>query len=115
MKKLFTLCAALVCCSIFAQNRFFYEYKFIPDSTNRADVKTEMMLLDIDEKGSKYYSQDKFLADSTAQAELEKQIKMGSTNLTVNRREKQGQVSYKVSKEYPDFNTHLFTRISSDM
>jgi len=29
-------------------NRFFYEYKFIPDSNNKEDVKTEMMMLDID-------------------------------------------------------------------
>ncbi|KQR94493.1 hypothetical protein ASG01_01010 [Chryseobacterium sp. Leaf180] len=115
MKKIFTLCAVLICFSTFAQNRFFYEYKFIPDSTNRADVKTEMMLLDIDEKGSKYYSQDKFLSDSTSQADLEKQIKTGSTNLTLSRREKPGQVAYKVTKDYPDFKTYLFTRISSDM
>ncbi|WP_144282235.1 GLPGLI family protein [Chryseobacterium echinoideorum] len=98
----------------FAQNRFFYEYKFIPDSTNRDDVKTEMMLLDIDKEGSSYYSQDKFISDSTAKANLEKQIKSGSTNFTINRTEKPGQVGYKVTKTYPELKTFLFLKVSTD-
>lgn len=95
-------------------NRFFYEYKFIPDSNNKEDVKTEMMLLDIDKNGSSYYSRDKFVADSTGKAELEKQLKAGSGNISVNRRERPGQVSYKVTKQYPDFKTYLFRSISTD-
>ncbi|HCR76311.1 MAG TPA: GLPGLI family protein, partial [Chryseobacterium sp.] len=35
-------------------NRFFYDYKFIPDSNNKEDVKSEMMYLDIDKNGSNY-------------------------------------------------------------
>ncbi|MEY8760705.1 GLPGLI family protein [Chryseobacterium tongliaoense] len=103
--------------SIFANaqvNRFFYEYKFIPDSNDKADVKKEMMLLDIDKNGSNYYSRDKFVADSTAQADLEKQIKGGSGNININKSERPGQVSYKVTKQYPDFKTYLFTRVSTD-
>ncbi|EJL71844.1 GLPGLI family protein [Chryseobacterium populi] len=95
-------------------NRFFYEYKFIPDSNDKADVKKEMMLLDIDKNGSSYYSRDKFVADSTSQADLEKQIKGGSGNININRSERPGQVSYKVTKQYPDFKTYLFTRVSTD-
>ncbi|EFK34355.1 GLPGLI family protein [Chryseobacterium gleum] len=95
-------------------NRFFYEYKFIPDSNNKEDVKTEMMMLDIDKNGSSYYSRDKFVADSTGKAELEKQLKAGGGNISVNRREKPGQVSYKVTKQYPDFKTYLFRSISTD-
>ena len=95
-------------------NRFFYEYKFIPDSNNKEDVKKEMMLLDIDKNGSSYYSHDKFVADSIGRAELEKQLKAGGGNISINRREKPGQVSFKVTKQYPDFQTYLFRSISTD-
>lgn len=95
-------------------NRFFYEYKFIPDSNNKEDVKKEMMLLDIDKNGSNYYSHDKFVSDSISRAELENQIKAGGGNISVNRREKPGQVAYKVTKQYPDFKTYLFRSISMD-
>lgn len=98
----------------FAQNRFFYEYKFIPDSTNKADVKKEMMLLDIDKNGSSYYSQDKYISDSTAKADLEKQLKVSSGNFTIKRTEKGGVVGYKVTKQYPDFKTFIFLKVSSD-
>ncbi|WP_294299705.1 GLPGLI family protein [uncultured Chryseobacterium sp.] len=95
-------------------NRFFYEYKFIPDSNNREDVKSEMMYLDIDKNGSSYYSRDKFVSDSTSRAEIEKQVKSFSGNISVNRKEKPGQVSFKVTKSYPDFTTYLFRNIASD-
>lgn len=95
-------------------NRFFYEYKFIPDSNNKEDVKKEMMLLDIDQKGSNYYSRDKFVADSTSMAEVQKQIKSGGGNINISRRDNQGMVGYKVTKSYPDFKTYLFTRVSMD-
>ncbi|MBV8327710.1 GLPGLI family protein [Chryseobacterium sp.] len=95
-------------------NRFFYEYTFIPDSRNKEDVKKEMMLLDIDKNGSNYYSHDTFVADSTGKADLEKQLKSGSGSISVNKREKPGQISYKVTKQYPDFKTYLFRNISMD-
>lgn len=114
MKKIYFSFLLGIACSVSAQNRFFYEYKFISDSTNKADVKKEMMLLDIDKNASNYYSQDKFVADSTSKADLEKQIKSSSGSLTINRSEKSGQVSYKVTKQYPDFKTYLFSRISTD-
>jgi len=95
-------------------NRFFYEYKYIPDSNNKEDVKKEIMFLDISKNGSSYYSHDKFVSDSTGKADLERQLKAGSSNLNVNRREKAGQVSYKVTKDYPEFKTYLFKSISTD-
>jgi len=95
-------------------NRFFYDYKYIPDSNDKADVKKEMMLLDIDKNGSNYYSRDKFVADSTSMADVQKQIKGGSGNINISRRESPGQVGYKVTKSYPDFKTYLFTRVSMD-
>ncbi|SIQ57415.1 GLPGLI family protein [Chryseobacterium sp. RU37D] len=95
-------------------NRFFYEYKYIPDSNDKADVKKEIMLLDIDKNGSNYYSRGKFVSDSTAMADLQKQIKGGAGNINISRRDNPGQVSYKVTKSYPDFKTYLFTRVSMD-
>ena len=95
-------------------NRFFYEYKFIPDSNSKDDVKKEMMLLDIDQNGSRYYSRDKFVADSTSMAEVQRQMKGGSGNINISRKENTGQVSYKVTKSYPDFKTYLHTRVSMD-
>ncbi|MBB4805712.1 GLPGLI family protein [Chryseobacterium defluvii] len=96
-------------------NRFFYEYKYIPDSNDKADVKKEMMLLDIDKNGSNYYSHDKYVADSTSKADLEKQLKGGMAgNISINRRERPGQVAFKVTKQYPDFKTYLFRSVSTD-
>ncbi|MCD1116916.1 GLPGLI family protein [Chryseobacterium turcicum] len=98
----------------FAQNRFFYDYKFIPDSTDKVNMLTEIMLLDIDKNGSKYYGQEKFIADSTSQADVERQLKLNPNNISISRRDKPGMITYKVTKQYPDFKTYLFTKISSD-
>lgn len=115
MKKILSLAFAFIALTVFAQtNRFFYEYRFIPDSTDRAEVKTEMMFLDIDKNGSSYYSRDKFVADSTIKADIEKQLRSSPGNININRSGKSGQVSYKVTKDYPDFKTYLFTSISMD-
>ncbi|MGO4708707.1 GLPGLI family protein [Chryseobacterium sp. 2TAF14] len=115
MKKIILSLLLVLGCSIFAQtNRFFYDYKFIPDSTNKEDVKTEMMLLDIDKSGSKYYSRETFVADSTMKADIEKQLKGSPGNISINRKNNQGLVSEKVTKQYPDFKTYLFVRVSTD-
>lgn len=95
-------------------NRFFYEYKFVPDSNHKEEVKKEMMLLDIDKNGSNYYSHDKFAADSTIRVNLEKQLKSGGGSISMNKTEKPGMVSYRVTKQYPDFKTYLFRSISMD-
>nr|WP_314491605.1 GLPGLI family protein [uncultured Chryseobacterium sp.] len=114
MGKIFASLLLLTGLSVFAQNRFFYEYKFIPDSTDKTKIITEMMLLDIDKNGSSYYSHDKFVADSTAKADLEKQLKLSPNNINISRTDKPGQVQYKVTKYYPDFRTYLYTKVSSD-
>lgn len=114
MQKL-SLVFILVCTLCSAQvQRFTYEYKFIPDSTNRSEVIKEVMLLDIDKNGSTYYSWDKFQQDSIRTAEFEKQIKSGSTNLNIKQTTNRGVVGYKVTKQYPDFKTHLLTSLIQD-
>lgn len=114
MKKISLALLLIIGFSSFAQNRFFYDYKFITDSTDKANVLKEIMLLDIDKSGSKYYGQEKFIADSTSQADLERQLKLSPNNISISRNDKPGMITYKVTKQYPDFKTHLFTRISND-
>ncbi|SUX42797.1 GLPGLI family protein [Chryseobacterium indoltheticum] len=114
MKKIFLALLLIIGFTSFAQNRFFYDYKFIPDSTDKANVLKEIMLLDIDKSGSKYYGQEKFIADSTSQADLERQLKLSPNSISISRNDKPGMITYKVTKQYPDFKTHLFTKISSD-
>ena len=115
MKKILALGFIVLGLAIQAQvNRFYYDYRYIPDSNSKEDVKKETMLLDIDKNGSNYYSRDKFVADSTSMADVQKQLKGGSGNINVTRRDNAGQVGYKVMKSYPDFKTYLFTRVSMD-
>jgi len=114
MKKIPLALLLIIGFTSFAQNRFFYDYKFIPDSTDKANVLKEIMLLDIDKSGSKYYGQEKFIADSTSQADLERQLKLSPNSISISRNDKPGMITYKVTKQYPDFKTHLFTKISSD-
>lgn len=114
MKKISLALLLIIGFASFAQNRFFYDYKFIPDSIDKANVLKEIMLLDIDKSGSKYYGQEKFIADSTSQADLERQLKLSPNSISISRNDKPGMISYKVTKQYPDFKTHLFTKISSD-
>ena len=114
MKKISLALLLIIGFTGFAQNRFFYDYKFIPDSTDKANVLKEIMLLDIDKSGSKYYGQEKFIADSTSQADLERQLKLSPNSISISRNDKPGMITYKVTKQYPDFKTYLFTKISSD-
>lgn len=114
MKKI-TLLFLFVFALFSAQTqRFTYEYKFIPDSTNKAEMKKEMMLLDIKKNGSSYYSLDKFEQDSLIQAQIQKQLSSGSGNINIQRTEKKASIEYKVSKEYPDFKTYLITSLGQD-
>lgn len=115
MKKILAIGSLILGIAAQAQvNRFFYDYRFIPDSNNKEDVKSEMMYLDIDKNGSNYYSRTKFVSDSISRADIEKQVKSFSGSISVNRKENQGLVSFKVTKKYPDFNTYLFRSIATD-
>ncbi|MCX8523311.1 GLPGLI family protein [Chryseobacterium formosus] len=115
MKTTLNLSFLLLSVLVFSQtNRFFYDYKFVSDSTDKANVKNAVMLLDIDQKGSVFMDNQKYIADSTQNAELAKQMKLNSGSFTINRSEKPGQISYKVTKQYPEFKTYLFTRVASD-
>jgi len=73
MKNLYFLILSLSFNCIFGQNKqFLYEYKFIPDSTNKVEVRTEMMVLNIQKDRSEYYSAERYAADSTMLVAIEK-------------------------------------------
>ncbi|RZJ51123.1 MAG: GLPGLI family protein [Chryseobacterium sp.] len=97
-----------------AQNkRFSYEYKFIPDSTNISEVKTEIMNLDVTESGSKFYSYTVYNSDSLMKVDLEKQLAAtGAINVRSDMRK--GSVPYSVSKKYPKYEVFLHNKILSD-
>ena len=114
MKKLLVNFFLIVGIVTFAQNkRFIYEYKFIPDSTNLEDFKTEMMFLDTTKDGSKYYSYTVFNSDSIMKVDLEKQLAAtGSINVKSDMRK--GDVRYSVTKTYPDYKINLHRRLGMD-
>lgn len=97
-----------------AQNkRFTYEYRFIPDSTNVSDVKTEMMNLDIADSGSKFYSYTAYHSDSIMKVNLEKQLaSTGMINIKAD--DRKGSVRYSISKKYPKYEVFLHNRILRD-
>ena len=98
----------------FAQNkRFIYEYKFIPDSTNLEDLKTEMMFLDTTKDGSKYYSYTVFNSDSIMKVDLEKQL-AATGSINVKSDMQKGSVRYSVTKTYPDYKINLHRRLGMD-
>lgn len=95
-------------------NRFYYDYKYISDSTNKADVKSDVMLLDIDKNGSKYYSREKFVSDSTAKADIAKQMKGGfGGSINIKKNMKPGMIFTSVTKVYPDYKVSLSERIGA--
>jgi GLPGLI family protein len=97
-----------------AQNqRFMYEYKFVSDSTNRDDVKTELMNLDTTPKGSKFYSYTSYKSDSLMRVDLEKQLKAnGSINIKTDPRK--GVIRYSIAKNYTNGNIDFRTIIGMD-
>lgn len=109
--KLTSLLIIFACAILNAQNqRFSYVYQFVPDSTNQADIKSEMMILDVLPKFSKFYSEVVFKSDSTMLAALEKEAAAtGSVNVRTDMQK--GFVRSTVIKEFPDFKTFLVTRI----
>ena len=100
-KKVFVLLFLGMIVFLSAQNqRFMYEYKFVSDSTNRDDVKTELMNLDTTPKGSKFYSYTSYKSDSLMRVDLEKQLKAnGSINIKTDQRK--GVIRYSIAKIIP--------------
>ena len=95
-----------------AQNiRVAYDYEFALDSTNLTDKKSELTCLDIDEKGSKFYSYQVFRDDSLAQERL-KAYKNG-VNISL-RENFTGTFRQIVEKIYPEMSTNTFISLGQD-
>ncbi|MGV4414173.1 GLPGLI family protein [Chryseobacterium sp. T1] len=97
-----------------AQNqRYIYEYKIIKDSTDRDNVRNEMMFLDTSKEGSRYYSYTAYHSDSLMLVSLEQQLKAtGMINIKSDM--KKEAVRYSVSKTYPDYKVNLHNKIGTD-
>lgn len=110
MKKLLFLSLFIFSFGNAQYQRFSYVYQFVPDSTNQADIKSEMMILDVLPKFSKFYSEVVFKSDSAMMAALEKEAAAtGSVNVRSDMQK--GLVRSTIIKEFPDFKTFLVTRI----
>jgi len=95
-------------------NRVIYEYKSAPDSTKIDSLKTEWMYLDINKKGSKYYSKSAFESDSIVNESIKKQMASGMKSISVSRQSIGGEINYEVEKTYPDYKTFLVSNIGND-
>ncbi len=88
---------------VFSQTqRFYYDYQFQADSTDLETKISELMVLDIGKKGSKYYSEYVFQNDSVMNVQFKKNMSTHSDD-PIPMSGKQGVVAYKVLKSYPNF------------
>ncbi|PIF46174.1 GLPGLI family protein [Chryseobacterium sp. 52] len=115
MKKTVFLFFLLSGVFFYAQNqRFTYEYKYSIDSTAKDKPETEMMLLHISSKGSKFYSKDYFESDSLMRESFKQQAKGGNTDINLSGIKFKGKVRYSIEKAYPDYSVNFFTTLASD-
>ena len=97
-----------------AQNkRFSYEYSFVLDSTNQADVQKELIVLDVNPDGSEFYSYELFKSDSIQLVEIKKQENSGSEIINVKQSYK-GKIFYTIEKNYPGFEIYQHTGLGND-
>lgn len=113
MKKLPIL---LVFFALMAQaqvHRFIYDYKYIPDINKKDSIASDLMALDITDKGSLYQSLGRIKNDSVMREQFRNAAPGSGRN--IDRRDmRRGFVQYKVEKTYPDFKTSLIERIGRD-
>ena len=97
-----------------AQNkRFIYEYSYTLDSTSKADLQKEMLVLDVNKMDSKFYSYQKYSSDSLMMIEIKKQQNSDSEILNF-KPTYRGKITYTISKNYPDFETFLHIGMGND-
>lgn len=66
-----------VCTGIYTfsqHKRFIYEHIYVSDSTRKENRLSDMMILSIDKNKSEYYSQDRYISDSTIMEDRKKGI-----------------------------------------
>ncbi|WP_078770740.1 GLPGLI family protein [Elizabethkingia occulta] len=97
MKNIFFI---ILNCIYFISNgqirRFIYEYTTVPDSTNSINKKTNIMYLDISQKGSGFFDGQKYISDSTLTSMAKKnQFMMPPRDSKF--------IDYRITKEYPSY------------
>ena len=113
MKKGF-LFLSLISVFANAQNkRLSYEYSFVLDSTNQADLQKELIVLDVNPDGSEFYSYELFKSDSIQLVEIKKQENSGSEIINVKQSYK-GKIFYTIEKNYPGFEIYQHTGLGND-
>lgn len=71
MSRLHLIVSIFIINFTFAQTKqFIYEYISVPDSTQKGNTHSEIMVLNIDKDKSNYFSYRKFVSDSTINSEL---------------------------------------------
>lgn len=75
LKKIVSAVLLIYISLLFSQTKqFIYDYSFVADSTDRANIVTERMILNVNSEQSDYFSFNKYLADSTALYQLKNGI-----------------------------------------
>lgn len=107
MKTKLLLILLLMTSYFFAQtNQFTYKYIFKIDSLNRDKSESENMVLETSSSGSKFFSQVKYVYDSTMTATFKK-AKMTQNNHFDFSGLKHPKVNFEVTKTYPDYKRTL--------
>ncbi len=113
-KKLQIIVLVALCSFCFAQNqRFIYEYKFVPNKDEPSDIKEEMMVLETTKDRSHFFSFTSYKSDSIMRIDLENQLKTTGM-INIKKDAQKGLVRYQISKNYPDFDVFLHTRMMMD-
>lgn len=116
LKKISIQASLILSVYLFSQNqRFMYEYTYIPDSTDIKDIRTELMYLDVTPKFSKFYSAETYKSDSIAKALLDKQISAtgGVDDTPKGTTGNKSSIKYTVIKDYSKNNLFFITRIGN--
>ena len=112
--KLILLISLVTFSGLFAQiQRFYYDYKFIPNKNEISDIKEELMVLETHKEGSQFFSDTVLKSDITIKKDLELQLKT-TGQINVKKDAQKGLVRYQISKTYPDFKVFLHSRMSMD-
>ncbi len=114
MKQLLLLTFVFLFIFIFSQNqRFYYNYQFQSDSTDLATKKSELMVLDIDKNGSKYYSESVYQSDSIMNAQFKRQQTTKDFETPISAGDNyRGTIHYKVFKTYPNYSMVFYTNLA---
>ena len=110
--KILTTVLLLLSISFSAQNhRFTYDFTFTPDSLAKEKTITESMVLDITDKGSRFYSAQVAESDSIMWSIVNKQMRGNNMNIDLKGFTSKGNVRLVVEKAYPKYETVLFNSL----